>query len=195
MLSKKIITATAIISFIGVFAAGCDKEEVAQAPERPVEETLREDIAQTRDTRTAEQFTRLDEFHAGRTIGESRSSIIERFGEPLSTSFKEVENIYDPETNNRLHELVYEGLRIEVLEVVHLKKELLKSVALEMDSKLAGEDLSVGSTRPSIIEWLGKPKSMGDDHIMYSDVSEYATTKFYFEGDALKRTEWSYWID
>ena len=129
-------------------------------------------------------------------IGENLQAIIANFGEPLRRNVIEKQNIHNPDKTDKIYELFFEGLFLQVYHVTSMNKDIVITVEVTGEKYPVMDGLAIGSTKDKVLAALGKPVEESGIWIRYF-VGEMAlgAVEFSFRDNLLVSIKWNYFID
>jgi len=131
-------------------------------------------------------------------LGNSRSSVTNMIGKPLSMSSEFVANPNAPLQDDRIHTLTYDGIIIWIYQTAANSKERLISVRMTKNRKEFLPEL-IGKSKEFIIATFGQPTSFGEDKFKYDSLDEdesgLGILELEFKNSSVDAVDLTYYID
>jgi hypothetical protein len=133
-------------------------------------------------------------------VGSSRSTVLERLGEPDSLVARAVANRHDPTVTDSVFELYYDGLTAELYRAGYDGKEMLTGIVIS-DARFMTPLASVrpGSPAADLLAELGEPTESDAGVLRYLCdaclVSGHETVDFTIAGGSIRAIRIQYWIE
>lgn len=125
-------------------------------------------------------------------FGETKDDIIKNLGEPLKIFEKPVTNRHRLDVNDKLYDLIYNGLEARIYHVTADEKELVLRILIESEKYKVKYGLNIGITADYVVGILGPPAFKEKNCYEFYDSNGFAKLRFYFESNKLSKIEWNF---
>lgn len=125
-------------------------------------------------------------------LGETKNDIIASLGEPLKIIEKSITSRQRLDLNDKLYDLVYDGLEARIYHATADEKELVLRILIENEKYKIKYGLNIGVTEDFVLGVLGPPSIKKKDLYEFNDSNGFAKLRFYFASNNLTKVEWNF---
>ncbi len=125
-------------------------------------------------------------------LGETKNDIINNLGKPLNIIEKSVTSRLRLELNDKLYDLIYDGLQARIYHATADEKELVLRILIENEKYKVKYGLNIGVNEEFVLGVLGPPATEQKELYEYYDSNGFAKLRFYFSINKLIKIEWNF---
>jgi hypothetical protein len=120
--------------------------------------------------------------------------VLAALGAPLLTEQSPTPNLHDPMETDRVHTLIYDGVRAVVIEAVALDRSFLVELQVTADGYTTPEGIGIGSRRSEVIAAFGKRLTLADGAAEVTLSLAGDRLLLEFAGERVVRLVWDFYI-